>query len=63
MSEAQIQKLTSDWHRFHKERDQAANAEMLTIANSYESSIAAIEDQLNRQDIDPRDYDSNGLRK
>lgn len=60
MSEAQIQKLTADWHRFHDERERSDSP---ALRGSYESSIAAIEDQLNRQDIDPRDYDSNGLHK
>lgn len=60
LSEARIRQLTADWHRYHKEREQSDSA---AIQGSYESSIARVETELNREDIDPRNYDDNGNRK
>jgi len=56
MTEAQKKTLCAEWHRLQAEMGKARNRDQVRLANSYERTIARIEDQLQKEDVDPVDY-------
>lgn len=56
MTEDQKTELAKRWDDYLRKAEKERLSGSIRIAESYESSAAKVEEQLQREDVDPRDY-------